>query len=398
MIVRPNLFSFFCFFRRVLGLICGLHAFVCKSGDELNGVDDSCHASSLLQVGLRMESTRTPSAANLCMDGRLVPELYVIGAMKSGTTSLVDELVRSKQFVMQRPQTERNQFDMIRIPPGDSWIAFDEVGFQSEKEPHFFDWRYKRPGHDKQAWLSLWPKCQNKARQVAADCTDQMHFTVVPSRISAFYGHLQSRLKFAVVLRNPLERLQSEFFFLKGNILRDRENGIITPSLEHALPTFVTMGFPEYIQKIVQEAPTCHQVDDPSQARTDPFCDSHYADQLAKWFSHFDSTQFRIYPMKSITMMKPGEPSVAESLWADLGIEGHRIAKPVHANAGEHGTLLDDLGGNSTLLNEITRLLEKRAGADKVAKVLTSYSPYLHDCAGDSSDGNAVAKWLSDNW
>lgn len=360
---------------------------MCMSDVERSDVDDSCHSTSLLQVGLHVESTPERGAlrrrgesdsdgvANLCMNGRLVPELYLIGAMKAGTTSLADELLSSKQVVLIH---NTNGIDEFRDR--------DQDGFQSSKEPHYFDWRYK---HGRETWLSWWPKCQHDARQVAADFTPQMHFTISADRMVSTYGDLSKRLRFIVILRDPLVRFHSSFFHLfnlhkKVNV---NFNSILFPN------TTTTMNFSQYVRRIMRDPPACNQVTDPSRLDLDPFCSSLYAEQLHYWFQKFDAAQFTIYPISSLKRV-PGEPSVVESVWAELGIHGSPPAEAAHDNAGTHGTLLDDLDGNVTLMRELSNFLATRTSAKKVAKILTAFKPNMYKFVGDSNDEEDVSKWL----
>lgn len=128
------------------------------------------------------------SDMNLCLNGRLVPELFVIGAQKSGTTSLASEL-------------SSGSADII-LPESDEDYE--------KKEPHSFDWKYDE---GEEHWLSRWPPCQQDRRVLAVDMTPVLHTHIcVPCRIRERYGELSGRLKFIVLLRNPVERMQSAFY------------------------------------------------------------------------------------------------------------------------------------------------------------------------------------------
>merc|ERR1719356_1656274 len=81
-----------------------------------------------------------------------------------------------------------------------------------EKEPHFFDCPYRYSLG--RTWrLQHFPECNQIIREVFIDGSpDYMPTPLAPSRIVDFYGDSSSRIKFVVLLRDPLRRMHSAFY------------------------------------------------------------------------------------------------------------------------------------------------------------------------------------------
>jgi len=174
---------------------------------------------------------------SMCVDGRLVPQLYLLGAPKSSTTTLATELMHAG---VQSVHDEN-----------------------SVKEFHFFDgrmnWRYTSPEEledEKQEWLRTMPKCPASVedggrREVLADFTpDYLRMVEMPEQddlvgtfppwpwsdeeqpvllgrkpegaiqdvnlpplLQTFYGNDNARrISFVALLREPLARMQSAWY------------------------------------------------------------------------------------------------------------------------------------------------------------------------------------------
>merc|ERR1719401_3167726 len=82
------------------------------------------------------------------------------------------------------------------------------------KELHIFD-RDVRMAKGKDFWLSHHPKCTTQERLVATDMTPYMLLRRTPNNIKQYYGEQLGRVKFALILRNPVKRIQSAFHFIQ---------------------------------------------------------------------------------------------------------------------------------------------------------------------------------------
>jgi len=112
---------------------------------------------------------------NLCVDHHLVPEFFILGAQKAGTTALAHALSGHPGIVQPK------------VLEGESKYF--------EKEPHIFEnmndednnWGPHR--YNKDLWLSRYPSCTRATRRVAVDETpNYLTQAEVPPRIKAFYG------------------------------------------------------------------------------------------------------------------------------------------------------------------------------------------------------------------
>ncbi|CAE8608653.1 unnamed protein product, partial [Polarella glacialis] len=115
------------------------------------------------------------TSSSLCSSGRLLPEFYVLGAPKCGTTSLAELAMRQlgvQPAIMPRYDHLAAAFD--------GEFSNDE-SFLSQKEFHFFDLLAAEANpevlgnatHVRELWLRVLPICPPRARakQVLADFT-----------------------------------------------------------------------------------------------------------------------------------------------------------------------------------------------------------------------------------
>lgn len=321
---------------------------------------DSTRVSSLLQRGMRAKPFLLKDELNLCIEERLVPELFVIGAQKSGTTSFAMELISGSSDII--------------LPVSDEDYE--------KKEPHSFDWKYNE---GMQGWLSRWPPCQHDHRVVAVDMTPILHTPqiCVPCRIQERYQDLSRRLKFVVILRNPLERMQSAFYHGQAGYHKD---------------WYFDITFEQYVKLILDDPDYClgRQYEDEQRSyNEDPFCDSLYAEQLTKWLKHFDGSQMTVVPFKLIVNRPNNAGSFAETIYSQFGISGVRMPAE-QANAREHKSLEEDL--EPELRTKFEAFLNDRTGIYAVARVLAFHGVNLYDFKGPDRVENAIAEWLDANW
>lgn len=144
------------------------------------------------------------AATALCsgMSNRLLPALFVIGSLKTGTTSLWSQLVDNSEK---------------HVLPG----ALTDKGDVSRKEKDFFGdptmWRRGRRWYE-----NIWPACPAATSggviRVGVDATPAYHvWHAAPANMHAFYGpSLAPRLRHVWMLRDPVSKFWSYFWELKA--------------------------------------------------------------------------------------------------------------------------------------------------------------------------------------
>lgn len=118
--------------------------------------------------------------------------VLIIGAMKSGTTSLYDYLV-----------------------------THPEIAACQRKEPSFFaaTWRARMPRRYYRLWPDFDPARHRYAIEASVDYTKQPRYPSVMKRIGAF----PARFKFIYIVRDPVDRIESHLAhnIAKGRITKD---------------------------------------------------------------------------------------------------------------------------------------------------------------------------------
>jgi len=289
---------------------------------------------------------------NLCMDGHLVPEFFLLGAMKTSTSTLAANIHESKD------------------------IIFPTKDGKSIKELHFFDAGVSLK--DKDRWLSYYPKCSFKHRVVATDCSPAyIRKSSAAELMKDFYGaEIGKSLKFALMLREPLARAQSAFHH------HQNFDGQISQSY----------SFNEFVEKYIKDGTD----------RSEVMWGSQYVEQLQAYFKIFEPAQFWIVPFGcNLNPSSCGMTiSFTETLWNELGVSPgeYDVSKftghPRHLNRGLHPTLDEDLN-NDTLQNAMNKF---RNIAPDMANLLANSSAKLFGYTGGIGDKAAIEKWLTNGW
>lgn len=289
---------------------------------------------------------------NLCIRGKIAPELFVIGVQKSATTTLDLEIRQSPSVV------------------------------RSEKELHFFDNEdvYTSKG-GKEAFLQNFPDCQQDLRVAAMDATPLYLYKTdfAPGAIKEMYGVKASQLKFVVILREPVERMQSAYY-------HGRRDGWA--------PWYSQITFQQLSDYVLSDTYK-------GKVWATPFEKSKYAPQIKAWFQHFDPSQFIIVPMLYITEPKAVNVTqmLHEQLWNDLGLRWPHTQK-VHkilshkTNAGDHPSLRDDLPLET--FNQLQKVLESDASPKQLAELFYNSGARLFGC--ETCDQEQVEAWLDNSW
>jgi len=292
---------------------------------------------------------------NLCMSGHLVPEFFLLGAMKTSTTTLAHSLYTSKSMYF--PANKKY------------WNDNGSHGRGTIKELHFFSQKVSL--EDKDSWLNYYPKCSFKRRVVATDCTPAYIRTNHTAKlISDFYGALKSKLVFGLMLREPLARAQSAFYHQKSHPGRIPE----------------TMTFNQFTKAHLKDKFDTKEI----------MWGSQYPKQLEKYFEEFESAQFWIVPFRYNTdPQKFGiTTSFTETLWNELGVSSGNFDRNRHSNIHQHSEVDKDLDMNilKDAMNKFSSI------APDMAKLLASSNAKLFGYTGKVGDEVAINKWLTDGW
>jgi len=303
--------------------------------------------------------------------GRAFPKLQLLGAQKTGSTTLYNDL---------RP-TLRLRIDMKCIGP-DSWPC---------KESMWFNWPQTKP------YYKLWGLCSQVPQgSLMADFSmGNFKWPYAAQGMHEEYGRLAKDVVLAVSLRDPLKRMLSAF----AHGVRDKWLYFAgkTPTFEEHCRQF----FKEWDQRGSAWLPEMWR--DLTYRTVDQ---SLYGYKLRVWLdAGFHPSQFVIYPGNLYLKHRSDVPNnpVLKALRARVGDEFFRpmkIDSTKKFNEGHnHGEVNHDLKSpqlRDRLNNEIfapsNQLLVKLLshGAQQ-GMTLVGYS-------GEASDEVAIERWLVNNW
>lgn len=242
-----------------------------------------------------------------------------------------------------------------------------------------------------QFWLKHYPKCSRSKRMVATDSTPgYLYDPEVPGRMRMFYGEQSSKVKFGVILRDPLLRMHSAFWYYKNGLGRKlcaREE--------------IDVSFQEYVVGVLAGRDPCGIT----------FI-GYYAQQLQRYMMLFSPSQFTIMLFKQIVEPATGGMTVINDLWENLGlhrgeptvVEYHNTQEKPHQPALlgflPHPALHEDVDAN-TLAQLQAHMLNssKTVGAEHLADLFVSLEqkPTLARYSGPW-DKTSIAEWIRANW
>jgi len=303
----------------------------------------------------------TDASQNVCIMHKAVPELMVIGPPKTGTTSLCAALRYTPSAMY--PESVQKHWGNEEFPA--RW-----------KEGHFFDERILNP----YAMYDYGP-CDKSVRRITVEgAARYANDPTVPGAIRRAYGPVSGQIKFVYIIRDPLPRLLSQINHGKSHDW--------CSSYKH-------LSFEQICQKIVRGYAA-----DWFGARTscgDTVEGSMYANHIQRYFSHFESSQFRVIPFKFVT--EPGEGGrpakpVAQEIWEQLGARG--LPPPnIHTNQRSRTTPAHLLTEGT--LDAINAWFDRVTGPRVIAELLAPSEATLWGLEGDRGVAN-VAQWIGKNW
>lgn len=298
---------------------------------------------------------------NLCIDGRLAPEVLLLGAARASTSLFAQNVHLSPGVFFPHCQEDE-------ILEGRRTFCPEE----GVKELHLFN-HEERFALGQKDWLRHYPECQpTDDRRISTDLTPgYLKDSNVPGRIKQFYGDSISRVKFLAFLREPVKCMQS-FFYYEHMDKKDK--------------------FQNWAQRILQA----------KGGQERHFQNAIYPEDLQRYFKTFNSSQFIIVPMKyNVVGGKDGEPEVTQFIWDKLGLPTGKKMEVETWNTHPHPQIEDDL--DASTLASLHSLADSLSGSAKVARVLAAArndggGPLLYGFKGSPTDVSEIAAWLEDGW
>jgi hypothetical protein len=326
---------------------------------------------------------------NLCVQGRRVPDFYVLGVQKSATTSMASDL---------------RAVGIKAVPENLSYA----------KEAHFFDYTlFNRKDEVPADQLpSLFMENMNQCngsdahtarRHVVADYTPDYLRLVprpkddygpgpmtenrwnmdinMPWRLRYIYGdESAAKVQFVVILREPLSQMQSSWYHAASQDFHSVCFSCKAPSFKAALTSHL-----DALDKSPKELSEWMWV-------------TFYGRQIEHWVSQFSPSQFYVLPMKHYT--KGDKDSVCRDLSSRLQFamdcDSHGVAS-THTWGHEHPDVDSDAGKALRDRFEATMAGEKQ----RLIKVLTKSHQQgmtLAGFHGEAGDEVAVQQWLEAGW
>lgn len=308
-----------------------------------------------------------------CKDGKLLPQLYLLGAAKSATSSIAAYLMQNG--IQAYPPDG---------PPGDPTV----------KEWHFFDNQYNDV-HDvtpqflegvRRAWMDELPACPpaDEPRMIGDYTPSNLRLVPLPEgwvggfkqpthanlplTLQYFYGEeLYPKLNFMVTMRDPLARFQSHWYLMKQIAPH-----FIDPKIQLSEIRADEYTFDRHVRLILQKA------------RRDSHYDwmlfaSMYGSQLKSWLERFEARQFIIAPMMFLVNDETNDLS---SLSKQLRIPLHET-DPLHENSVAHPSVSQDCSPDTIAMfnrfmeDDHRLLLEELAKASLQGASLVGYNGSL---------------------
>lgn len=355
----------------------------------------------LLQVGLSAEKEETvqeddsialtegnlieTSGGKLCVGGKHVPQLYVLGAAKTGTSSLADDLMQNNA-VPAVPGRDEKEFQFFNA-------------YYNSNTPTNRSMAPARLEAMRQQWLDQMPPCAQEsvdAPQVIADYSvDNLRFVPMPlgglqegravvndfdlpSVLQEFYNNDTSELVFVVMIREPLARLQSHWYY--GQEWTRKYEDIARGEFNKELSRQTRRAANEKVYNF-------------------RFWASMYGAQLQTWLQSFSASQFMFVPTQSYSTTAKDRSNIWSELSARLGtpIELQYSASPKHSNPSQHPELSEDTTpDNAAMFN---RFMEK--DHQLFLQLLAQASlkgAYLGGYTGRPGSSGDIDSWLHDKW
>eukprot|EP00421_Protoceratium_reticulatum_P026217 CAMPEP_0168464996 /NCGR_PEP_ID=MMETSP0228-20121227/55877_1 /TAXON_ID=133427 /ORGANISM="Protoceratium reticulatum, Strain CCCM 535 (=CCMP 1889)" /LENGTH=328 /DNA_ID=CAMNT_0008480537 /DNA_START=30 /DNA_END=1017 /DNA_ORIENTATION=+ len=308
-------------------------------------------------------------ALEFLIEGRLVPEVYLLGAAKSGTSSLASDL-RWAGIASNAGLAKEFHF-------------FDELA-RTHDEPQ----KASLTQEERALWYALHPSCFQDKPLVLADYTpdnlmmtplpdtfrlDKLWAGDVPSMLSGLYGKKANKLTMLVLMREPLARYQSGWYW--GH----RENP------NQTAPGAFAAGLREGLDGAKHGKVYTHRL-----------WAGMYARHLESFLRFFRPDQFVIVPFKAYTQ-ENAKDEVMTFLSLRLGIPlrfTREVSREIHM---PHPTVEEDLP--QEIISEFQQFMEPEN--ERLFELLTSManqSAFLANYHDPEVSVAGVKEWLTGGW
>mmetsp|Transcript_98296 Transcript_98296/g.254189 ORF Transcript_98296/g.254189 Transcript_98296/m.254189 type:complete len:393 (+) Transcript_98296:86-1264(+) len=349
-----------------------------------------------------------------CIEGKIVPRLYVAGAMKTGTTTTFNyfmnanvtnpcpwgQLGKECSFFnagLNEVHGQERMESWLREMPGCPPVGVRQV--LGDFTPTYLNAVPNPEGtvlqgvvygtrslclrRPQPAWCQAFQA--HTARpddpSASADALSDMN---APRDIARSYGDLSRDLTFVVLLREPLSRMQSHWYFgAEGGFHRSTESA--APSFAIALNRTAARYLNTTGPRVID----------------DYMWPSMYAAQLRVWLEYFDPAQFVILPndyLNSHAQMTSFCEGLEERLDFPMDCEAFGQGLVEHENTSPHPPLEEEPASARAAFEEVilpplnSELFELLASMRQQGATLQGYM------AQSTADAASVEKWLSDAW
>lgn len=368
---------------------------------------DSDDVNAEVQHAWKAQSQPYGQKTTMCADGKQLPELYLLGAPKSSSTSLAFDLMNAGMMSVHDPFNDKefHFFDGML-----SWDWSDETGIEAERR----------------RWLSWMPDCPQpqggnalaQNRKLLADFTpDYLRLVTLPENslqwgtfppwngnnahqynlgaqpkggnwkvnmppvLRKFYGEGKShQLTLVSLLREPLARMQSAWYHAQTFNFTNECIDCRSPSFKDSLA--------EHMEKARQDPPVY----------SDWLWTGMYGAQLEQWLKSFGASRFLLIPY---TYLMKGDKDgicrkLSESLEFTMDCNSDGIPLS-HEWSHPHPPLDEDIPLDMRMdfvdfmSEERSRLVRLLAEASKQGAFLASYD-------GEVGSEESIKSWLENGW
>lgn len=340
------------------------------------GGGHDCHAQS---------QKETP----VCMHGRRMPRIYLLGHQKCGTSTVAKDLAASG-VVAAFGKKELHTFDEL--------CGFSRMYDQPQlgRCPEYRS--LKAP--DRSKWqLRYLMGCQ--ATNTLADMTPaNIRLVGLPQLLQGLYGSHGRDLGFVLMLRDPMSRMHSAFyqkhFTFKNNVAKRGAKLIDVAKYMSSFAAYVA-----FVKDAVPSYADANWTAVSLDYRLDDFYRSVYSRSLRPWLDEFKRSQFLIVPMKRVFKSTANRIELLEKIRDQF--DAQLDTSPIQSGCAElktkhhdHPALEQDLPPAS--LKAFNTLYFQR-DVRKLSVLLSRGDgvPIL-GYSGDSGSSQGVLKYLTSSW
>jgi hypothetical protein len=319
---------------------------------------------------------------SMCIQGHLVPELYLLGAPKAGTTSLAQDL-REAGVASDAEPTKESHFFHLR---NDKYKNMCEIAFEPSQwlRAQWLLFHYKAcPSDERQIIIGDYTPDNLRlsgspqgwiSDTVGAERAIENTTSCLPAILANWYAGLSPRLTFVVMVREPTERYLSAFYF-RNEHLRNATvlSGQFEASVNNSLALLAEKVYDSF------------------------FWPSMYSASLERYLEHFAARQFVIVPY--LRYFNGGKCAVYAEVSARLGmtLDCQETSGTSHTNTNEHPQL-------DELLSAPVRQAFRAAFVpmtERLVQLLTNTSLQglgLPQYNGTMGSESGIREWLLSGW